>query len=149
MERLTNGIDRRTMLTVILLTIPFYCLGVFAWSISPTKPIGDPTSDQFSLSSETPVFTETPPQTDQVGQHTSTPKPTKTTTSTITKTVTPTVTATRTLTITPSPTNSVTPSVTLPPTQTLTSTVQPTATEQVYEFFTPTNLPDDILTIVP
>lgn len=147
MERLTNSIDRKTMFTVILLTLPFYCLGIFAWSISPTTQSDQPTADGLIISTETEEFTLTPEPTDILLNISLTPNPTKTSTATITKTITPTVTATRTATVTG--TSTATQTATVTPLPTATATIQPTATEQIFEFFTPTNLPDDILTIMP
>jgi len=144
MEHFTNNIDRKAVVVVILLTLPFYCLGFFAWNFSPS-------SDGLG---ETPVITTLTKTIDptltsiftQSGA-TKTPRSTHTMTPTITKTPTPTTTSTMTVTMTAS----ITPTFTWTPTETLTAPQPPTetATEQAMEFFTPTNLPDDILTIMP
>ncbi|HWS23558.1 MAG TPA: hypothetical protein VN226_03910 [Anaerolineales bacterium] len=144
MEHFTNNIDRKAVVVVILLTLPFYCLGFFAWNFSPSSnSLGEtPVITTITSTNEptsTLIFTES--------GATRTPRLTHTMTPTITKTPTPTTTSTMTVTITAS----ITPTLTWTPTETFTATHLPTetATEQALEFFTPTNLPDDILTIMP
>jgi len=144
MEHFTNSIDRKAVIVVILLTLPFYCLGFFAWNFSPSSEgLGDTplitTLTRTIEPSVTSILTE--------NGASKTPRSTHTMTPTITKTPTPTTTTTMTATVTVS----VTPTQTWTPTETITATNLPTetATEQVPVFFTPTNLPDDILTIMP
>ena len=107
---------RYILILAILVTIPFYCLGLLLLRIN--RPPVNPTP---TMSSVIPTETLTPTITltaYQTGTFTMTP--------TITQTLTSTVTPTNTLT----PTETPTPTLTLTPTDTptRTPTVSPTAT---------------------
>lgn len=109
---------RYMLILAILVTIPFYCFGLFLLRINqpPVKPTATPVVIVVSATF-TPTITLTAYQT---GTFTLTP--------TVTLTLTPTNTATPTKTLTPTETPTLTPTLTLTPTNTATQTPLPTAT---------------------
>lgn len=111
---------RYLLILAILITIPFYCLGLALLRINRPEVVVTPTLEPGQpTATRTPTITLTPYQT---GTFTNTP--------TVTLTLTPTHTATSTLTptITPTPTETATPTLTQTPSPTPTDTPPPTRT---------------------
>ena len=123
---------RRTLVIIILATIPFYLLGMIVlW-------VGDTARAQTTLTPmvSTIIITATPQASVTPAPPTAYPTPTATTTPTKTPTHTPTATATFTLT----PTITNTPTETETPTAVLTDTIAAPTLEL------PTALPGETLT---
>lgn len=122
---------RSILLSIILLTLPCYCLGIILL-ISSQNAVSQPTPTITFTPTETPV-----PPTSIIPTITSSATATYTNTPTITWTAsptytpfsTPTHTATNTYTPTPSDTPTETPTITSTPTYTETVTLTPTPTD--------------------
>ncbi|MDX1377431.1 MAG: hypothetical protein R3307_01180 [Anaerolineales bacterium] len=138
---------RLILLSIILATIPCYCLGVLAVMLAPdTSPTASP-SPTFA-STATDAF---PPPTSTLsivtGTMTDTPTITASPTDTQTPTYTPSVTSTETVLASPTDTPSVTPSFT--PSHTFTPSFTPTRTSTPSRTPSPTNTPTVTITPFP
>lgn len=136
----SNPIARRrlVLLTIILATIPCYCVGVIAITLAPDSSATATPSPTFAntATQPSPTLFLSPTLEIITGTVTDTPTNTPTSTFTLTPSVTPTVTSTPTDLMPPTdtPTNtatftpSYTPTATYTPSRTPTSTNTPTVT---------------------